>query len=164
MEPNLKDIIDHELTIYTDKKPSLDLIIDNLFLGNYPAALDKDLLKSLKVTHILVAGKDLESLYKDDFSYKIIPLYDSPNTNIGKYFEESNNFINSGLEEGVVYVHCGHGVSRSASLVIAYVMFKNQIPFSEAYALVRSKRACIKPNTGFEKYLRDYSYQLVKKF
>jgi hypothetical protein len=164
MEQKLSEKIDFELAMFTNKTPSMDLIIDNLYIGNYPAALSIDLLKTTGITSILLAGKDMECMFPDSFTYKVIPLYDSPNTNITKYFGEANKFIKENIEEGKVLVHCGAGVSRSVSLVLAYLISEHGMPYSDALALVKSKRKCANPNNGFEKHLRNYSYDLNKKF
>lgn len=149
---------------YCAKETSVDNIIENIYVGNYAAALDKEVLKLLGITHILVSANNLKEYYPDEYTYKTIPLYDSEYTKIAKYFSESNEFIDLGNKNGKILVHCGAGVSRSVSLVIAYMINNLQYPYSEAIKLVKSKRSVANPNQGFEKQLRDYSYQIHKKF
>ena len=48
-----------------------------------------------------------------------------------------------------ILVHCQQGVSRSASIVIAYLMYSNDITYEESYAHVRCCRPVVSPNTGF---------------
>jgi protein-tyrosine phosphatase len=38
------------------------------------------------------------------------------------HFEEAFEFINKGMESGCVLVHCNAGISRAATIVIAYLM------------------------------------------
>lgn len=53
-----------------------------------------------------------------------------------------------GLSKGVVLVHCYFGVSRSATVVIAYIMKKYQLTYTEAFEKVKSKRHIVFPNQG----------------
>ena len=56
-------------------------------------------------------------------------------------FDRSNEFIEDArLKGGKVLVHCRVGVSRSSSLVIAYVMKHCEMDLQSAYLLVRSRR------------------------
>ena len=48
------------------------------------------------------------------------------------------------------------GVSRSASIVIAYLIRNYHMTYNEAFKFVKSKRACVKPNPGFVKCLRAW--------
>jgi protein-tyrosine phosphatase len=163
MDKNLTNEIDNELVLY-EKQPNYDSIIDNIYIGNYATALDLSLLKSLGITHILVVGKNMKELFVDEFIYKTIPLYDSDYTNITKYFDESNEFIRNGYEKGKILIHCGHGISRSVSLVMAYLIKCKEMSYSEVKLFVKSKRKVAQPNPGFEKQLKDYSYNILKKF
>lgn len=55
-----------------------------------------------------------------------------------------------------VLVHCKMGISRSASVVIAYAMKAFNMSLEEALSLVKKKRSCIKPNKAFCGQLKTY--------
>jgi protein phosphatase slingshot len=59
------------------------------------------------------------------------------------------------------------GISRSASVVIAYVMKAKNWNLNKALTFVKNKRNCIKPNENFLKQLEVYqgilSARLVKR-
>lgn len=46
-------------------------------------------------------------------------------------------------------VHCQGGVSRSPTVVIAYLMHLKKLSLTEAYQFVKDKRTCIAPNLNF---------------
>jgi len=162
MEHTEKTIND-ELILF-DKTSSMDEIVENIFIGNYSAASNKSLLQEKGVTHILIAANNLEKFFPNDFEYKIFPLYDSEYTKITKYFEESNNFIKNSILNGKILIHCGAGISRSVSLLLAYMIANMNMNYSEAIKIMKEKRSIANPNPGFEKQLRNYSYELHKKF
>ena len=57
-------------------------------------------------------------------------------------------------------VHCAAGVSRSATIVLAYIMRKLRVSLSEALTLLRADRPCVQPNLGFMFQLRVYQFKL----
>jgi Predicted protein-tyrosine phosphatase len=59
-------------------------------------------------------------------------------------------------EGGCTLIHCVAGVSRSASLCLAYLIKYNQMNFHQAFHYLRSLRPCIRPNLGFFKQLINY--------
>jgi protein-tyrosine phosphatase len=76
-------------------------------------------------------------------------------------FEESNSYIDDiKAKNGIVFVHCLMGKSRSATLVIAYLMKTLKMKFLEAYEHVKKARKIIFPNFGFLKQLREYEKAL----
>ena len=62
-----------------------------------------------------------------------------------------------------------YGVSRSPSIVIAYLMWKTHCSFDETYFFVKNRREFVEPNDGFieqlklfEKLIKKYNYDLNK--
>jgi protein-tyrosine phosphatase len=68
---------------------------------------------------------------------------------IEKYFDEAIVFID---ESEKVLVHCGAGVSRSPTIVLAYLMVVARMTLREAYDLVSAQRF-VQPNEGFTEKL-----------
>merc|ERR1712228_736386 len=76
---------------------------------------------------------------------------------IKEFFTEATQFIHSWMSrEQPVLVHCRAGVSRSASVVIAYLMEFQGYTLHDAFFLVRSHRSVITPNPGFMDQLIQY--------
>ena len=131
-----------------------DCIIENkLYLGNIESSLLKDKLKSLGITHILMVSHFVTPIFPDDFTYENIKINDNKNENILQHLVRGIKFID---ESKICYVHCQKGKSRSASFVIAYIMYKNRTHFSEAFDFVRLKRMVAFPNEGFQWQLEDF--------
>ncbi|XP_077248101.1 dual specificity protein phosphatase 1-like isoform X2 [Tasmannia lanceolata] len=136
-------------------------IEEGLFLGSVGVACNKVALKSLNVTHILTVAKSLDPAYPNDFIYKKIEVFDTPDTNLKQHFDECFNFIEEGKQNGGgVLVHCFAGRSRSVTIIVAYLMKKHRMSLSQALDLVRSKRPQISPNQGFMLQLQDFEKSL----
>lgn len=80
--------------------------------------------------------------------------------NLFPYIEQAIEFIRTG---SVVFVHCAAGVSRSSSIVIAYLMIDKKMKFQEAYEFVKKRRPVICPNPGFQAQLKKIEELLAKK-
>lgn len=134
-------------------------ILPGLYLSNAKAAADRNVLRRLKITHILTVEAHRlpkSTFYDTNISTLYIRAYDNPDTNLLPYFPMANSFIDEGIENGNVLVHCRFGVSRSATIVIAYLMEKYKLTFEQAYLYVRQRRRFINPNPGFVRQLREY--------
>merc|ERR1712087_837021 len=70
-----------------------------------------------------------------------------------KFIEQCLN----GNDGGNLLIHCASGKSRSASICIGYLMWKQNISFEDAKYAVRQKRPIIFPNAGFEKQLKEFA-------
>jgi len=98
----------------------------------------------------------------DDVRYLRLHIEDTENAAISEHFAESNAFIANGLEAGEsVLVHCIAGISRSAALIIAYLVGKRGHTLAEALELTRTAREVAKPNKGFLVQLEQYAAGLA---
>ena len=132
-----------------------------LYLGDMTAAFNTRELKKKGITHVLTAAARLGISYKrGDLQHKCYPALDMETYDLSKYFEDSFNFIENALKTGSVLVHCAAGISRSSTIVIAYLMKKNNWSYDYAYKFVKKKRSVISPNNGFVKQLKTYQKKL----
>ena len=133
----------------------MDKITENLWLGNYAAASNMTNLKKEGIKKVLCVMDFPIITYneEDNINQKVISIVDVPSENIIKYFGESLKFIDG---EDKVLVHCMAGASRSATIVIAYIMWKEKKPMDDAIKFVQSKRNAVYPNYGFTKQLRMF--------
>jgi len=147
---------------------SIDCIIEpidgkgGLYLGNFNAANDVPNLKKMKIKAVLtVANASYLSYNKSDIpNHKIIPAEDYESFNLLVYFDDGIEFIEKNLENTNVLCHCLAGVSRSATLVIAYLMKTKRLTYLKALALTLSKRSIIYPNGGFTRQLMEFEKDL----
>ncbi|KOB52289.1 putative PASG, partial [Operophtera brumata] len=126
---------------------SVDLIDDGLYLGNLACARDYDTLHQLGISHILtidVVPLPRTVLEHKEFTFKFVKLADVPKEDMITQLPETNVFLQQAIaNQGIVLVHCYFGVSRSAAIVIAYIMEKYGLCYEEAFTLVKSKRRFI---------------------
>ena len=96
------------------------------------------------------------------FDYLNVRVYDDEKTNLLKHWDNTFKYITRARQQGSkVLVHCKMGVSRSASVVIAYAMKAYNLNFGQALKHVKKKRNCIKPNKSFLTQLETYQGMLV---
>ncbi len=133
---------------------NIDKITDNIYLGGVKGLSESEYFKTEKITATLSILKDAPKFVDDEnIKHKVIPLDDLYSENIIKYFKECIEFIEN---NGKIFIHCTCGVSRSASIVISYLMWKTHSPFNEVYLFVKKRRPEIDPNNGFRKQLNIF--------
>jgi len=76
---------------------------------------------------------------------------------IKEHFAASYDAIEAARADGSAdFVHCSRGVSRSASICIAYLMRKDGLSAAQARTHVETRRPIILPNDGFWRCLQEY--------
>ncbi len=136
--------------------PNIHKIHDGLYLTDFNNAKDYASLKALGVRQILIVGKELPRHGEPFFKVMHVKIDDIPNENIKKHFNATFDFI----KRGPTVVHCAMGISRSSSIVIAYLMRKYQLPYDKAIKYVCSRRAVVNPNTGFREQLQKFDKEI----
>lgn len=145
--------------------PRATQIIDGLYLGCDEGANDELMLDQLNIKKIVRVGEELSMRNPDKYDYMNIDIYDHNDENIYQHFESSFNFIDKALiKKENVFVHCKFGISRSATIVISYIIQKFKYRTNEAMAFISSKRPMINPNKGFIKQLNELDLRVSSRF
>ena len=138
----------------------VDQITETIYLGSMRVAFDKEKLKQLGIKKVLTVMSAFGNHYEPyEFTHKSIEVEDNFKTNIIQYFKECFSFI-EGSDK--VFVHCAAGMSRSPTIVIAYIMWKKKISLIDAFNFVRNKRRFISPNDNFMNQLKIFEELLIK--
>eukprot|EP00451_Oxyrrhis_marina_P031185 CAMPEP_0204374028 /NCGR_PEP_ID=MMETSP0469-20131031/48413_1 /ASSEMBLY_ACC=CAM_ASM_000384 /TAXON_ID=2969 /ORGANISM="Oxyrrhis marina" /LENGTH=707 /DNA_ID=CAMNT_0051364571 /DNA_START=10 /DNA_END=2130 /DNA_ORIENTATION=+ len=126
-------------------------IIEGIFLSGYAVATDRNKLAQHGISHVLnLAGDVCESRFDHELSYSTLFLKDCKEECISSVFHICFTCIERCLSGGGrILVHCKEGVSRSSTVVIAYLMWKLKVSFSAAHDMVVAARPIINPNAGF---------------
>ncbi|WIA10001.1 hypothetical protein OEZ85_010213 [Tetradesmus obliquus] len=134
-----------------------DRIKQQLFLSSLRSEACSGVLDAHGITHILQVGSELRPSHPSKYTYLSLPVYDMVEQDIIACFPAAFEFIDRAIASGgVVLVHCQAGVSRSASIVIGYCMWKDGLSVDAATAAVQRARSCIWPNAGFKCQLRAF--------
>ena len=121
-----------------------------LFLGSANDAVDTEALKQHKITHVLNATKECGVVEGLDIKTLRIAVRDHCDAPLNEHFAEAAKWIIEALKEGGrVLVHCKGGISRSSTLVAAFLMVSREMTCEAALDLIRSRRSMISPNIGF---------------
>lgn len=137
------------------------LITDCLYISNGKTAKDSSLLTRLKISCIINATQKMERICIPSVEYFHVPVADTPAAQLHQHFDTAADKIHAvGAQGGRVLVHCCAGVSRSATLCLAYLMKYRDMSLMDAHTLVRACRPIIRPNGGFWKQLIDYERSL----
>ncbi|XP_051273589.1 dual specificity protein phosphatase 13-like [Dicentrarchus labrax] len=136
-----------------------DEVWPNLYLGDMFMSHDKLGLWQLGITHVLNAAhgklccKGSDDFYGTTVKYYGVPANDLPTFDLSPFFFPAAEFIHQALTSGgKVFVHCAVGVSRSAALVLAYLMIHHHLSLLSSVHCVQEKR-WIFPNRGFLRQL-----------
>ncbi|KAJ1908395.1 hypothetical protein LPJ81_000104 [Coemansia sp. IMI 209127] len=144
------------------------LIMPYLYLGGETNVAGEQ-LRALGISHVLNVAREatgpavhLEAASDPSQAVRYRHYeWDHNEPDLARYFGECFAFIDAArTRHQSVLVHCQLGVSRSASLVIAYVMRTMRMGFGAAYEYVRLRAPCISPNLSLIAQLHEYGAAL----
>jgi protein tyrosine phosphatase len=100
-------------------------------------------------------------IFDSDIKHMKIEIDDGYGQDIHKYFHETHIFIDEAFANNKnILVHCRMGISRSATIIISYIMKRYKIQLDEAIKFVKRKRPIIDPNFDFYISLRKFESEL----
>jgi len=138
-------------------------ITNNIVLGSEADANNLQYYEQFNITQVLtIIDKDFQlpaDITSRGVVHKIFQLPDSGNSNILEHFEEANKFLAENTT-GSTLIHCHAGISRSATITIAYLMKIHRLNLDQCFSMVKNKRPAIAPNFGFLGQLQRYQETL----
>lgn len=132
-------------------------IIDNIYLGSAYNVTNLETLHKFGIERILNITKEIPCCYPELFTYKSITVKDTRDSFLGNYLEDAYNFIIDNPQKAVL-VHCYMGSSRSATIVLYYLMKRYKKPYQEALEYVRNRRSCVNLNKNFASELETLTF------
>ena len=128
-----------------------EIVPNQIYISGWLVAEDWDELSSNSITHVINTASSVSKCpFPEKIYYLPLSIEDSKSEDIQSYFYICIDFIESAISSGGrVLVHCMEGVSRSCSIVIAYLMWKRSWSYKESQSFVQEARPICQPNTGF---------------
>ena len=147
--------------------PAMSLVAPNIYIGDEHAAASLAALRDAGVTHVLNCTHLRSSLDGVEGAPQHLQLHLLDNTSdlprMAAALTKGVDFITSALDKGgTVLVHCRAGISRSATLVIAYLVRATQQPVDAVFERVRAKRRVIDPNLGYMVALQEWERRVLR--
>uniref|UniRef100_A0A8C7MJ39 Dual specificity phosphatase 22a n=1 Tax=Oncorhynchus kisutch TaxID=8019 RepID=A0A8C7MJ39_ONCKI len=139
----------------------MNKVVDGLYLGNIRDSENRESLSQNNITHILSVYNNAKPVL-EDMTYLCIHAADVSSQNLSQHFKESIRFIHEcRLNGGACLVHCLAGVSRSTTMVVAYLMTVTTYSWEECLSAVKAVRSFVGPNYGFQQQLQEYQMNQV---
>jgi len=142
-----------------------EIIQSRLWLGNQHNAESLNRLRDLGITHVLNCAGEMLNYWDGEtmemegaaLTYLKLKIQDTTGTSIMPLFDQVWNFLSGALAESHnrVFVHCAFGQSRSASMVISYIMKQFHWPYDASFEFVMRRKEDIKPNPAFVEQLKE---------
>ena len=138
-------------------------VIGSLFLANIVRAGDHAFLAEKGIKRVLTVGvMDMEPL-PAGVEHKVVPIRDDLDEDLLAVLDDAVSWIAEGVKTSPAVptlVHCEGGISRSAAVVLGYLIAEERLSFKDAYDRVKALRRYINPNASFVMQLNSYSARL----
>ena len=132
-------------------------IDENIYVGPLESVFKTKELLFLKIKNILNVSCVSYNKRIKYFKYYDIFINDNHTENAIKYFKITNRFIDDAVNSGgKILIHCKLGISRSAAIIIAYLIKYYGFNFNSALKFIKKQRDRINPNAGFIELLKQY--------
>ncbi|TSO88085.1 Dual specificity protein phosphatase 2 [Bagarius yarrelli] len=137
-------------------------ILPFLFLGSAHHSSQRELLRRCGITAVLNVSSSCPNLFENELNYMTLRVEDSMAADIRVLFPQAIHFIDSVKENGGrVLVHCQAGISRSATICLAYLIHARRVSLNEAFEFVKRRRNVISPNLGFMGQLLQFETDVL---
>ena len=132
-----------------------------MYQGSWKQGNDSVLLNRLSITHIVNVTE--RTLFDPSRQVLQIASEEGMHADLSQFFNTTNSFLDKCREEGCrAFVHCNRGVSRSSTIILAYLMHCKKWTLLQAYEYLLTKRPYASPNAVLLLQLVRYENDLLK--
>lgn len=138
-------------------------ILPHLYLGCRKVATCLPGLRQSDVTHVLNVTSSIPNQFQDleGFVYKQIAVEDKLDVDMMQHLSGAFQFIEEARECGHrVLVHCHAGMSRSVTIILAYLMKYYSHTLESALEYVKQRKPDVSPNFSFMGQLLKFECSL----
>jgi hypothetical protein len=170
--------------VQASRRPAVlpDEVSPGVYVGPKESGYDREMLRNLGITHILICCTDLPAIHLDDTTllYHRIAIRDSLAQPVLPYLPSARKFITMALgKKEKILVHCNAGVSRSGAVAVDWMMHTRasstcssgksprnhanklqSIDVDKVLGAARRRRPCIRKNSNFMSQLREVEKHL----
>src|SRR5437868_2832132 len=131
-------------------------VVPGLYIGHLGCARDAAVLRSYGIRRVVdVSAQDYT--VPSSVDRLRLPIPDVSDYDVRQIIAATNQFIHEGVvNKENVLVHCHWGISRSAAVVVAYLMAFHHMTLEQALNHLQTKRTVVQPNRGFMQFLKLY--------
>lgn len=138
----------------------VEILPGKLYMGNFRQACDQQIQKDLKIKAQVNISEQPATLLTEEGKYLHISVPDSLEADLFSSFSTICHFIDTQLDLGAVLVFSSLGISRSSTVIMAYLMHSFQFSLKKAWDYVLKCKTNVRPHRGFVKQLSDWETQI----
>lgn len=140
------------------------LITKKLYLSSSLCAESQRVLQNLGIKTVINCSTSIPNFFENKLpiEYIRVSIEDDQNENLLGHLDKINQQIQD-REHQPILVHCARGQSRSASVLIGYLIYSTKCSYLEALFAVQKARSVIKPNPGFVTQLELYASRHIQQ-
>ena len=138
----------------------------SIIISNYKKLKEEDFLIEKKITHVLTILPENYSnfplLEKLKIEQKIINTFNEEKFKIFPDLEIGADFINKGISEGNLLIHCAGGLSGSIAFLIGFYIKYKKLKMFDILINLKNKMILANPNRGFKRELKKFEIKMLK--
>ena len=133
-------------------------IVNNIFLSNLRDAHNMKMIRANNIQIVVrLSEDDNTSIYPTNIAFHNFEMEDNClfKTELINYSKFIRGIIDNNQDKNIL-IHCNEGQSRSASVIIFYLMTKYKLSFDQSRDYIKKIKSDILPNDAFEQVLRTF--------
>jgi protein-tyrosine phosphatase len=148
-------IINHFVKLSHELTP----VIDNIYIGNACNSSSYYELKENKFKTVVNVTDEIPNYFEEHFDYFKAPIRDTSEDSLQPYFRNILEYIYKKQDKYPgknILVHCYMGSSRSAAIVVLYLIDKHHYNLEDAINFLKEKRNIVNINVNFIQNLQEF--------